>query len=145
VEKDEEEFNELISNKHITHCVEVGFIVHIIDRDINKDIYEYISYGCSILDFHDWEDKIINRVLESENQEYVKTIRWVIEEYGLCKIYRDEEWYLDHLPHLVDFWEEVIEGRKLKSIEKQTPPLLINSSKQIEIPKESLYVMYDSD
>ena len=144
IEKEKDDFFELIKTHNITECKEIGFIIQIIDKTKNKYIYKYNTFGSKVSDFKEWENNTINEILKSNQFEYVKTIYWVLEEYGLCKIYRDKRWYRENINSLSNFWDEVLEGRK-KIRENKDFQIPTDNSKINYPKKQQKYLMYDSD
>ena len=136
-EMDIDDFNKYVKEKNITKCYEVGFIIMSLDTESCKNIYDYFTYGEEISKFSEWKNEIINKIMNNPKQEYVKTVNWVLEEYGLCKIYRDTKWYKDNFDEIKNFWDDVKIGRQngiVKFIE----------TKRKQKPK-SEYLMVDSE
>jgi hypothetical protein len=145
VEKEEEEFLELLNEYNIKKTVEVGFIIQVLDKNKNKDNFIYYPYNSNITEFKNWEENEINEILKDNNKEYIKTIYWVLEEYGLCKIYRDIDWYNNNIEHLTNFWNEVLDGRSNKKVDSNkiiNDKLKLDKSNTLKISK---YLMFDSD
>ena len=146
VEVDDNEFNEHIQTNNITNSITVGFIIEALNRSINKEVYVYFPYNTSLKDFESWENEKIDSILESDELDYIRTTRWILKDYGLCKIYRDKDWYENNIQHMSDFWDEVLDARKNKtyqSVESEPTKYKTYKSKQDIIAGK--YIMYDSD
>lgn len=137
-EKSREEFYQITTEKKVERAIEVGFIIEYIDDTKDKKCYEYFPYKERINKFSDWETKKIDEILK-KNNTYVKTIYWILEEYGLCPIYRDIRWYYKNFNIINDFWEEVLYLRK-------NPKEIVKSNPNIKISNISTkYLLIDSD
>lgn len=103
--------------KKVKRCYEIGSIITLYDTQKQKLEYRYSPYGCKPSEMDKWVEKTIDQTLEDEKYDYMKTIYWQLQEYGLCTIYRDVRWFIDNIKIISDFWSEVL----LKRTEVSAP------------------------
>ena len=105
----EENFKEGITNKNLPKGLVLAF-VKTIDNE-TKYHYEYSEFYTSFDDIKIWAEKII----ENYPLEYDKVVYhwWRIERYECTLVLRDRKWWLDTIPEILNFWEDVEHYRKV--------------------------------
>ena len=118
--------------------------------------YEYSELNKSFEDIQLWaENKIQNY-----SSEYNKIVHhwWRIDRYECTLVYRDRDWWLDTMPKILDFWEDVEHYRKVgnqelidkkkkkkKSKKKNPNQNIITITKEINETIEKDYLLDSSD
>lgn len=74
--------------------------------------YEYCEFYKSFDEIKEWATKIIDNYNFDENEKVIYNW-WKIERYECTLVYRDREWWLDTMPKILDFWEDVEHYRKI--------------------------------
>ena len=98
---------------------EKGVVIDIYDKKLDKEVYYYGELGLSKEEIDKWEDEIIDKVLENENLEYLKTSYWKVTQYNELLIKRDKKIFDEvFLPKINEFWEKVMyyRGRPIEEI-----------------------------
>ena len=73
--------------------------------------YEYSEFYTSFEDIKTWSEKVI----EGSPVEYDKIVYhwWRIERYECTLVHRDRKWWLETVPEILNFWEDVEHYRKI--------------------------------
>ena len=119
--------------------------------------YEYSEFNKSFDDIKSWSENII----ENYPLEFNKIVYhwWKIERYECTLVYRDREWWLDTMPKILDFWEDVEHYRKIgnqelidkkkkkknKGSKKKPDKNIITITKEINEKIEKDYLLESSD
>lgn len=106
-------YNELLLDVEDTDEKEWGVIIQIYDKNLgkNKDIIcELIDATKEDIDI--WIDQTIDKILENDNLEYIKTIWWKLRLYSCVLVKRDKELFKSFIPGINKFWEDVEYYRK---------------------------------
>lgn len=92
---------------------EKGVVLDTYDKLLEKEVFYYADIGLSEEEIDKWEDELIDKVLENENLEYLKTSYWKVTQYNELLIKRDKDWFDSVcLPKINEFWEKVLYYRK---------------------------------
>ena len=135
--------------------------VKIID-DQKKYYYEYSEFYQSFEDLKKWAENIIKDYSFDGNEKVIYNW-WKIERYECTLVHRDRDWWLNTMPEIMNFWEDVEHYRKIgnqeliqKKLDKQNkrkkkkiepkkePKNIIVINKEISDKIESSYLL-DSD
>ena len=85
--------------------------IKIVD-DQKKYHYEYGDFYQSFEDLKKWAENIISNYSFKENEKVIYNW-WKIERYECTLVYRDREWWLNTMPEIMNFWEDVEHYRKV--------------------------------
>ena len=102
-----------------TNGFEKGVVLDTYDKKLEKEVFYYADIGMTEEEIDKWEDEILDKVLENENLEYLKTSYWKVTQYNELLIKRDKEWFdTVCLPKINEFWEKVLyyRGRPIEEI-----------------------------
>ena len=100
-------FDEYISDTK-RQTFEKGIIFESYDTVEKKNEYVYCDIEISTIEeFNLWEEKLIDSVLESKNQEYIRTTFWYLNEYSCILVKRDKEWFTKNYYKIENFWNNV--------------------------------------
>ena len=104
-----ENFKEGITNKGLPKGLVLSFVKTI--NGETKYHYEYSEFYKSFDDIKIWAEKVI----ENYPLEYDKVVYhwWRINRYECTLVYRDRKWWLDTVPEILNFWEDVEHYRKV--------------------------------
>ena len=92
---------------------EKGVVIDTYDKTLEKEVFYYANLGLSKEEIDIWEDKILDKVLENDNLEYLKTSYWKVTEYNELLIKRDKKWFDEVcIPKINEFWDKVLYYRK---------------------------------
>jgi putative phage-type endonuclease len=92
---------------------EKGVVIDTYDKTLEKEVFYYANLGLSKEEIDIWEDKILDKVLENDNLEYLKTSYWKVTQYNELLIKRDKKWfYKVCIPKINEFWDKVLYYRK---------------------------------
>lgn len=92
---------------------EKGVVIDTYDKTLEKEVFYYANLGLSKEEIDMWEDKILDKVLENENLEYLKTSYWKVTQYNELLIKRDKKWFYEVcIPKINEFWDKVLYYRK---------------------------------
>ena len=105
----DESFKEGITDKGLPKGLVLSF-VRTIDNDTTYH-YEYSEFYKTFDDIQSWS----KRVVEGYPLEYDRVIYhwWRIERYECTLVLRDRKWWLDTIPDILNFWEDVEHFRKV--------------------------------
>jgi putative phage-type endonuclease len=104
---------------------EKGVIIEVYDIILKKHIYYYnydLFSNCEELD--NWENTIINDILETEHLEYIKTTFWKLNIFNVILVERNIPWFTKHYFKIDKFWNQVLESRKNNVFHKETNALI---------------------
>ena len=92
---------------------EKGVVLDTYDKKLEKEVFYYADIGLTETEIDKWEDEILDKVLDNENLEYLKTSYWKVTQYNELLIKRDKEWFdTVCLPKINEFWAKVLYYRK---------------------------------
>jgi putative phage-type endonuclease len=105
----DEEFKEGITSKGFPKGLVLSFVKTI--NGETKYHYEYSEFYTSFEDIKTWSIKVI----EDYPFEYDKVVYhwWSIERYECTLVHRDRKWWLETVPEILNFWEDVEHYRKI--------------------------------
>ena len=97
---------------------EKGVVIDTYDKNLGKEVFYYGKLGMTKEQIDTWEDEIIEKVLDDDSLEYLKTSYWKVTQYNELLIQRDEKWFNSVcIPKINEFWNKVLEYRG-KSLEE---------------------------
>lgn len=130
--KDEDDFNNDGTFTKTKDGKYKGIMVQFYDG--NKPIYKYSPFLCSEDEFNIWNEKIMN-----ENESWIKTIYWYLDEYSCIHIKRNKLWFESIVPILSSTWQ-TIKKEKTQGYHHRKP----KSSKK-KIKKEEQVTLFSLD
>ena len=100
-------------NYYQSNGFEKGVVIDTYDATLKKEVFYYAKLGSTKEEIDKWEDEIIDKIVESDNIDYLKTSYWKTTQYNELLIKRDKEWFDSVcLPKINEFWEKVLEYRQ---------------------------------
>jgi len=73
--------------------------------------YEYSPFAQTMSSITKWQDLLMNAHPENTYDKCIE--HWYrIERYECTLVLRDREWWLETMPKIIDFWEDVVHYRK---------------------------------
>ena len=99
-----------LTNNNLPKGLVLSF-VKIVD-DQKKYHYEYGDFYQSFEDLKKWAENIINNYPFDQNEKVIYNW-WKIERYECTLVHRDREWWLNTMPEIMNFWEDVEHYRKI--------------------------------
>jgi putative phage-type endonuclease len=92
---------------------EKGVVIDTYDLKLKKEVFYYAKLGSTKEEIDKWEDEIIDKIVETEHLDYIKTSYWKVTQYNELLIKRDKEWFDGVcLPKINEFWAKVLEYRQ---------------------------------
>ena len=86
-----------------------GVLIEAYDNTKNKNTFYYCKLGFNKKQITEWESTIIDKILESDNIEYIKTTFWKSIEYNELLLQRDKNYFNNLcLPLINKFWKDVL-------------------------------------
>jgi putative phage-type endonuclease len=105
--------NEKIKEGYTIDNLPKGLVLSFISYNEKKEKkynYEYSEFYQSYNNLKKWSDEIIKNY-KNEYSE-IKYNWWRIERYECTLVLRDRDWWLETMPKIIDFWEDVEYYRK---------------------------------
>jgi len=84
-----------------------GIVVVACDDNLNKLEYFYSEITLTFDDLKKWTEEKIEEICDNPNLSYVKTTYWKLDTFSCVKVQRDREWFLEALPKIYKFWDEL--------------------------------------
>uniref|UniRef100_A0A6C0BTP6 YqaJ viral recombinase domain-containing protein n=1 Tax=viral metagenome TaxID=1070528 RepID=A0A6C0BTP6_9ZZZZ len=106
--------NEKVKEGYTEYNLPKGLVLTFIsynDKKEKKYNYEYSKFDQSYDDLKKWSDEIIKNY-KNEYSE-IKYNWWRIDRYECTLVLRDREWWMETMPKIIDFWEDVEHYRKI--------------------------------
>ena len=98
---------------YTNQALEKGVIIDTYDKKLGKEVYHYLEFGLTREEILEIEDKIIDKILNNTDLEYLKTTFYKAVEYNELLIKRDKKWFDEVcLPKINKFWNDVLFYRK---------------------------------
>ena len=100
-------------NYYQVNGFEKGVVIDTYDYTLKKEVFYYAKLGSTKEEIDKWEDEIIDKIVDTEHLDYIKTSYWKVTQYNELLIKRDKEWFDSVcLPKINEFWEKVLEYRQ---------------------------------
>lgn len=152
--------NQIVKEGYTKNNFPKGLILTFIsfENDVKKYNYKYSNFYESFENLKKWSQETINNY----NLDYseIKHNWWYIERYECTIVYRDRNWWLETMPKIIDFWEDVEhyreignqslidkkqERKKKRKKKKESDKNVITINKEITNQIETSYLLEDSD
>ena len=105
--------NDILKEGFTSDNLPKGLVLSFIsnENDKKKYHYEYSEFNQSFEQLKEWSDRII---LDYQGEYLeIKYHWWKINHYECTLVYRDREWWLQTMPEILNFWEDVEHYRKV--------------------------------
>lgn len=107
-----------------------GIMLQFFDGD--QPIYKYAPFMCNEEEYEEWHKKTMD-----ENESWIKTIYWYLDEYSCVHIKRNKIWFDTIVPVLKNTWN-IIEYEKVNGYSHRKPKSNPKKKKEPEITLFSL-------
>jgi putative phage-type endonuclease len=88
---------------------EKGVVIDTYDFKLKKEVFYYAQLGTTKEEIDKWEDEIIDKIIDTEHLDYIKTSYWKVTQYNELLIKRDKVWFDEVcLPKINEFWAKGI-------------------------------------
>lgn len=114
--EDEEEYlNDNYQENHLLNQYghEKGILAELLNKETKSFFYEYGPIGTVGDDLESWKNLILKKYENHESIMFSSFDYWYLEEVSCVPIYRNQEWFQEAKIKLEDFWNQVVNYRKL--------------------------------